>query len=183
MSLKFNVGFWCIVGIQMVVLLAMIGVKETTLRTGTEVVLQTVPVDPRSILQGDYVILRYEIGVPGPNGSLPWERRYENIPRQGTPIYVTLRNAGDVWVADGYDFSREDAGPVAIQGEIDDQGMLDFGIGTYFVPEGTGLGIERAQDVKVKVVVDANGNGVIKEVLVDGEPFEPEREGPGNQRR
>ena len=65
MSLRFNLFFWGIVGAQIVVLLAMIGVKEATLQTGTEVVLQTVPVDPRSLLQGDYAILGYEVGEPG----------------------------------------------------------------------------------------------------------------------
>ena len=89
---------------------------------------------------------------------------------------MTLWDAGDVWFADGYHSSREDAGQVMIRGVIDDRGWLDFGIGTYFVPEGTGRPIERAGDVKVKAVVDQDGNAVIKEVLVDGEPFEPVRE-------
>ena len=44
MSQKFKVAFFAIVAAQMVLLLAMIGVKEYTLRTGTTVVLQTVPV-------------------------------------------------------------------------------------------------------------------------------------------
>ena len=183
MSLKFNVGFWCIVGVQIVVLLAMIGFKETALRTGTEVVLQTVPVDPRSIFQGDYVILRYAIGVPGRNGSLPWDRRNENRPEQGTAVFVTLRQSGDVWKAASYDFNRDEAGLVAIRGEIDEGGILDFGIGTYFVPEGTGRGIERAEDVKVRVVVGQDGKAVIKEVLVDGELFQPVREGTDSQQR
>ena len=53
MSLRFNVSFWCIVGVQMAVLLAMIGAKEVDLRTGTEVVLETVPVDARSLFLGE----------------------------------------------------------------------------------------------------------------------------------
>ena len=57
-------------------------------------------------------------------------------------------------------------------------GELDFGIGTYFVPEGTGLVIERANDVKVRVAVDTDGTAVIKEVLVDGRPFDPSEQ-PG----
>ena len=182
MSLRFNLFFWGIVGAQLVVLLAMIGVKEATLQTGTEVVLQTVPVDPRSLFQGDYAILRYEIGVPGLN-RLPWDQDDSSRPQKGQVVYVTLRDAGIVWVADGYEFRREDAGPVAIRGEIDDRGMLDFGIGTYFVPEGTGRAIERAQDVKVVAVVDQDGNAVIKEVLVDGEPFEPDGNGSATGRR
>ena len=56
---------------------------------------------------------------------------------------------------------------------MDRPGHLDFNIGTYFVPEGTGHIIENAQDVKVVVNVDADGSAIIMEVLVDGEPFDP----------
>src|SRR3989344_3670842 len=37
--------------------------KESVLRGGQEVLLQTVPVDPRDIFRGDYVTLRYEIST------------------------------------------------------------------------------------------------------------------------
>ena len=77
-----------------------------------------------------------------------------------------------VWYAD----ARGDVeGEVLIKGRIDRPGHLDFGIGTYFVPEGTGRIVETADDVKVVVSVDGNGNAVIKDVLVDGEPFDPDR--------
>ena len=56
-----RIAFWAIVAVQLVFLIGFIGVREVALRTGTEVVLQTVPVDPRSLLQGDYAILDYEI--------------------------------------------------------------------------------------------------------------------------
>jgi uncharacterized membrane-anchored protein len=38
-----------------------IGFKEFTLRTGEEVLLKTLPVDPRDLFRGDYVILRYDV--------------------------------------------------------------------------------------------------------------------------
>ena len=41
------------------------------------------------------------------------------------------------------------------------------------MPEGTRHIIERAQDVKVAVRVDEDGNAVIEDVLVDGKPFDP----------
>lgn len=60
---------------------------------------------------------------------------------------------------------------VYIRGVINAEGRLDFGIGTYFVPEGTGYLIEDAEDVKVVVSLDDRGQAVIKSVLVDGVPF------------
>ena len=187
MGPKFTTAFWCIVGAQVVLLLAIIGVKEITLRTGTEVILQTVPVDPRSIMQGDYVILGYEIGVPHPRGTFDWvygEHSLGDDPRpKGKTVYVSLEKRGEVWQADRYDFHRQDAGPVAIRGTIDDQGNLDFGIGTYFVPEGTGMAVETASDVKVKAVVDQSGSAVITGLLVDGKPFDPSPDAPGGSGR
>jgi uncharacterized membrane-anchored protein len=167
MSLKFNAAFWGVVLAQMALLLAIVGVKEYTLRTGTTVTLQTVPVDPRSILQGDFAILRYEIA------TLPLHM--SDLPR-GTPVYVTLIEGEEVWEAQGYFLDHPSDEEVFIKGTVDNRGLLDFGIGTYFVPEGTGHIIERARDVEVRVSVDGRGNAVIKEVLVDGEPFNPKAE-------
>lgn len=162
-----RIAFWAIVAAQLVFLIGFIAVREVSLRTGTEVVLQTVPVDPRSLLQGDYAILDYEVA------RLPdWMREWA----VGETVYVALREEGDVWTAADYFGERRDvAGDVFIKGRIDRPGHLKFGIGSYFVPEGTGRVIETAEDVKVVVSVDGNGVAVIKDVLVDGEPFDPER--------
>ena len=48
--------------VQTAVLAALIGFRQWTLETGTPVVLAIRPVDPRSLFQGDYVQLSYEIG-------------------------------------------------------------------------------------------------------------------------
>ena len=163
-----RIAFWAIVAVQLVFLIGFIGVREVALRTGTEVVLQTVPVDPRSLLQGDYAILDYEIA------RLPdWMDGFS----AGRTVYVVLQEERDVWTSSTYTEERSRvAGEVFIKGRIDRIGHADFGIGTYFVPEGTGRIIEGAQDVKVVVSVDEDGNAVIKDVLVDGEPFDPDRE-------
>ena len=163
-----RIAFWAIVAAQLVFLIGFIGIREVALRTGTEVVLQTVPVDPRSLLQGDYAILDYEIS------RLPdWMDGFS----AGRTVYVVLQEERDVWTSSSYTEERSRVvGEVFIKGRIDDRGHADFGIGTYFVPEGTGHIVERAQDVKVVVSVDEDGNAVIKDVLVDGEPFDPDRE-------
>ena len=162
-----RIAFWAIVAAQLVFLIGFIGVREVALRTGTEVVLQTVPVDPRSLLQGDYAILDYEIA------RLPdWMDGFS----EGRTVYVVLQEERDVWTSSSYTEERSRvAGEVFIKGRIDRIGHADFGIGTYFVPEGTGRIVERAQDVKVVVSVDEDGNAVIKDVLVDGETFDPDR--------
>ena len=61
MSRTLKIAFWATVAGQIILLLVFIGFKENTLRSGTSVLLQAVPIDPRSPLQGDYAILDYEI--------------------------------------------------------------------------------------------------------------------------
>lgn len=165
-----SIAFWIVVAGQLVFLIGFIAVKEVALRTGTEVVLQTVPVDPRSLLQGDYAILEYEIA------RLPDYPRYLRELERGAAIYIVLEEVGEVWKQREYRQSHPSAGSLFIRGQIDRPGHADFGIGTYFVPEGTGHIIERAQDVKVVVKLDADGNAIIKDVLVDGRPFDPDSE-------
>ena len=161
-----RIAFWAIVGAQLVFLIGFITVREVALSTGTEVTLQTVPVDPRSLLQGDYAILDYEIAdLPSSMRDLP----------EGRIVYVELLEGPDAWGAvEYYDYLGQFGGKTFIRGRVDRPGHLDFGIGTYFVPEGTGRIIERAEDVKVVVSIDDDGNAVIKDVLVDGEPFDPD---------
>ena len=159
-----QIAFWIVVVGQLVFLLAFIGYKEADLRDGTDVILQTAPVDPRSLLQGDYAILDYEIA------TLP-QRDYAPT---GDYVYVGLRQGQEVWEAIYFRDTVPSHSEVFIKGRVDRPGHLDFGIGTYFVPEGTGGIIERAGDVRVVVNVDADGSAIIKDVLVDGLPFDPD---------
>jgi len=39
----------------LIIIGGFIGFKEYTLRTGQEVVLKTVPIDPRDLFRGDYI--------------------------------------------------------------------------------------------------------------------------------
>ena len=54
-------AFITIVIMQIAVLGVMIGNRVCLLDTGVKVLLKCEPVDPRSLISGDYVILNYEI--------------------------------------------------------------------------------------------------------------------------
>ena len=96
--------------------------------------------------------------------------------KSATQLTLCSGPGPDVWRADYYLLlSREDgasyirgrvhafprdgdlSGEVFIRGRVNDRRRLDFGIGTFFVPEGTGHIVERAQDVKVVVSLSAVG--------------------------
>ena len=160
--------FFAVVALQMVGLVAFAAVKQYAVSTGTEVILQGAPVDPRSLMQGDYAILDYEIaGIP------------EDVKTEfavGDDVIVVLAKTGDIWVASRYlgdDRGPKGNGEVFVRGQLQSNGRIDFGIGTYFVPEGTGLQIERAQDLKIRVSVSDDGDATVTGVIVDGEDFSP----------
>ncbi len=71
--------------IQVALIGLMVYDRVRVLREGSEVTLQTRPVDPRDFLRGDYVVLNYEI-TNLPAGAL------KDAPSQGrgTPVFVKL---------------------------------------------------------------------------------------------
>ena len=170
MSGILKIAFWATVAGQIVLLLAFIAVKENTLHTGTSVLLQTVPIDPLSLLQGEYVVLDYEIA------ELPENRRGA---ASGTIVYVTLRESpSGLWRASRYSNTQPDTDQLFIKGTTNERKRLEFGIDTFFIPEGTGHIIERSRDVKVLVAINSNGTAAIDDLIVDGLPFDPSRPDP-----
>ncbi|MHC1757813.1 MAG: GDYXXLXY domain-containing protein [Methanosarcina sp.] len=166
--------------------------KEYTLRTGTEVVLKTEPVDPRDLFRGDYVTLNYEISTLDleeiqaedlyfdyndriylalalENGYGVPKKIYRNPPDDELYIKGTVKEVIYDWEA--YEDSSITEEPYLKEFRV------EYGIESYFVPEGRGIEIESQQwtgreGVDVKVVVDRYGNAVIKSLLIDGQEVE-----------
>ena len=171
MSLRFRLVFAAIALGQVLVVLGFVADREYDLRSGVEVVLQALPVDPRSFFQGDYAILRYEISRP------PLGMKAE----PGDTVFVRLQEGPDVWSAVSYESTRPGDGTF-IRGVLGEDGNIDFGLGTFFVPEGTGHIVEQAGDLKVIVSLNEGGSSIIKDVLVDGIPFSEARKRAGAPR-
>ena len=133
MSRRMTILLFAVVAAQVIGLVVFATVRQVALTQGREVILQTVPVDPRSLLQGDYAILDYEIA------ELPEWLRDEPA---GSTVYVVLRECGEVWCAGRHSTREPKPDDVFIRGNVNDRRRLDFGIGTFFVPEGTGHIVE-----------------------------------------
>lgn len=139
--------------------------SEYTLSTGREVLLKTVPVDPRDIVMGDYVILNYEIS------QFP---RYKNhLFKQNQPIYVQL-NVDKQNIASMNKVAKEKPKGLFLKGTMGScQSVLpifrsgqciNYGIESYYVKEGEGRKLERdlADGALVKVSIDRFGNAKVK---------------------
>ena len=176
-----------VVVLQTAALVYMIGARQWTLATGTPVVLETVPIDPRSLFSGDYVRLGYRISRLDLS-EIAGERNFRNH----DVVYVTLRPGTPTWypVSVCHDFPVVPQGDVAIRGEVTgitngawnpaarrwEEGSASvlsvrYGIESYFVPEGEGRELEnpgRDAPVSVRVAVDHAGRAGIQAILVDG---------------
>ena len=167
-------------------LLALVESRASILRSGTEVRLKTVPVDPRDLFRGDYVVLAYPISTVdgGPGGDRSF--------RRGDQVYVTLAPDADGFArATGVARTRPAvsgtgaviAGRVLSTGAcaLNDAGEADcasgsrrlrvaYGLESYFVPQGEGRAIETTARSRIEVVaaVSAGGEAAIKRLLIDG---------------
>lgn len=154
----------------LIIIGGLIGYKEYTLKSGEVVVLKTIPVDPRDVFRGDFVALQYEISSPD-SQRIVFER---NDFKSGEKVYVGLDTSGKYAVATSVSSRRPRAG-LFIKGTLKDVrgdgASIEYGIESYFVPEGKGKEIEQyvGQTVDVKVAIDRFGTAVIKALLVDGQ--------------
>ncbi|WP_439359389.1 GDYXXLXY domain-containing protein [Bradyrhizobium sp. DASA03007] len=171
--------------LQCVLLVLMVADRIQILREGREVTLQTQPVDPRDLLRGDYVVLRYEISqVPaGALAGKPAAERnavvfvklapnasglYEAVSVHAEPVPVT---APEVLIRGRVGYS---GGACGTNGRtFCDKLTIKYGLESYFVPEGEGKKLEQArnqQKLRVVAAVLPSGRAAIKRLLLDGEP-------------
>lgn len=165
---------------------------------GQTVTLKTLPLDPRSVFRGDYVVLSYEIvreydGPPFPSAA-----------GHQIPVYVLLEKKGDFYERTGYTFEMpthiDDESQACIRGianayeewtaENQTRRIVSVNlpdIEQYFVEEGLGKELEQARNARrlhVDIATTKSCKAVIKgvrggeEVIPTVEPIEDERPVP-----
>ena len=163
-----------IIGIFWIIIIGgFIAFKEFTLQTGDEILLKTQPVDPRDLFRGDYVILRYDISTISTD-SLSYQG---SDFKEDDKIYVLLNvdNQRSGTLAN-IDKSKPSEG-IFIEGTVksvyNNRLNIEYGIESYFVPEGKGREIERnLGKIYTKVAVDDFGNAAIKSLVLDGKDID-----------
>ena len=158
----------------------LIADRALLLRDGQEVRLAVVPVDPRDLLRGDYIVLAYDISRLD-NGQLGGDDAFA----AGDAIYVTLAQSGETWRATAITHAQPAPGTwvkgtvsyVSSSGQGCSVGCntlgVDYNIEKFFVPEGTGRDLEKLlndQHLAVDVALGPDGRAALKRLLVDGAP-------------
>lgn len=181
MTRKLKRLFIAVIVVQVVFLLGLVGYRESILALGRTAVLQTVPVDPRDLFKGEYVVLRYEITTFGQDPANPEEKRYRlrGEINKGDQVYVALTTdeSFDQGWLDVQADKPTDTTDLFIKGRVTQvkNGLItvEYGIEQFFVPEGRGLEIEQAEDVDVRVKINRSGTAAIEALIVDGEEWRP----------
>ncbi len=162
-----GLGLWLTTAIWIAVCGGIWAYHDYQLKHGEEIVLKTVPVDPRDILRGDYVVLRYEISTARRGGA---DAPYYFRPNQ--VVYVALEDEGGEWRVAGAGFEPPGEG-LYLRGRIrsatPDQLQIDYGIESFFVPEGEGKKYEEARNrdrLWAVVSVSPHGNAYLKRLEI-----------------
>lgn len=134
--------------------------SELTLRTGKAVLLKTVPVDPRDLFRGDYVILRYEIS------QLPEKYDFKSDQK----VYVVLNVDESNIATIDYVSEKQPKNEFFIKGIVRKKyrrSRIEYGIESFFVKEHTGMDIQRKlrKGAYAKALIDKNGRAKIKELI------------------
>jgi uncharacterized membrane-anchored protein len=169
--------------VQTAILGYMIEGRASILRSGTDVLLKTAPVDPRDLLRGDYVILTYDISTISTTSITGTRPQTGEVAR----LHVRLKPGADgFWTvsAASFDPLAEEAGSVVLLSqpvtiydwEWQNAGNLtvSYGIERFYVPEGEGRPIEDGRNegrVSVAARVSDTGQAQIRALMLDGEPL------------
>ena len=134
------------------------------MRTGWEVLLETVPVDPRDLLLGDYVILNYKIA------QIPKEYKFG----YNEQVYVSLDiDSNNIANLNKITYNKPSGGTF-IKGKtgrcntttpfFKTGRCINFGIESYYVKEGTGKELENdlQNGALVRVLIDRNGRSKVR---------------------
>lgn len=182
LSLGWRSNIWTAVALvaalQSAALIWMVAGRISLLKSGREMTVEVVPVDPRDLFRGEYVILGYTFSGTG-DTTLP------SGTKRGDRLYATLKSsAGSKWdlvsVAPAYP-EKIEPGQAVLSGIASDvwqnseqglaTGRIRYGIESYFVPEGKGRELETmVRDKKIEAVlaVSDSGQAAIKALVIDG---------------
>ncbi len=154
----------------------MVADRVRIVKTGREIVLPIVPVDPRDLFKGDYVRLGFPIS------TIPATARKGEGLEDAQAAFVTIEQGADQgWSVVEIDKTYPKtvaanqlvlrARPPGGWGWRGNFRIVRYGIERYYVPEGKGGDLEklaREKKLAVLVAVDKRGNAVITGLSSDG---------------
>jgi len=161
--------------IQIAFILSIQVRKEWSLRSGKKITVKIVPVDPRSVFRGDYIILNYEFS----RLSLGKIMHDKAGLRRGQRVFVTIAKTNGEWqavAASSEHPGKAGTDEIILRGSVTgwpsgNSTEVNYGIESYFVPEGKGKQIEKdiaRRMITAELSVDKKGYASVCKILIDG---------------
>ena len=145
---------WLIILLNLILLLVYFNYsvvkKEELLKNGQLILLELAPVDPRSLMQGDYMALRYKISE-----SID----YNNMPKRGYCVVRLDTNGVANKVRFQKDLTPLNEGEHFIKYTSSDLQNVNIGAESFFFQEGQAEKYDKAKYGGVKI--DKNGNSLL----------------------
>lgn len=161
-----RIGLWFTTLLWIGVFAGMWGKNHYQLVNGKEIVLNTVPISGREMLRGERLILNYEISAL----NLDILNQSSEQFNSHETVYVGLIERDGFWHASKIQTEPPEVGDF-LRGQVKRvRGKtieIDFGIESYFIPEGRGREIAKQyRDGHLAVVVAVNpyGKGLLKRI-------------------
>jgi uncharacterized membrane-anchored protein len=191
------VGFALLVCLDLGIPISMLTGRAAILRNGTEVKLELTMRDPRDLFRGEYSQLAYAIGnltnVPATEDERArcTTAKADCIAQSGHPLFVILAQAENgTYRAEQVSLTEPAPGALFIRGKIRSgghqarvdpakcpsgrcfSGQVEYGVETWFGPQGVPAKVDRAARNQVTAVVriDRSGTAVLADLLIDGNP-------------
>lgn len=181
---------------QIALLALLVLYKLATYSSGTEVLLKLQPVDPRDMLRGDYVTIRYSISrirnytseriYVGDTVYVPLTKGYEGDNRfwssyGGVTKLLPPETNGQVYMQGivkdinpsggfepGGSMLQKNQPPLSQDAEL----TIQYGIEDYFIPEGSGRQGELNNGTAyARVAVDKDGKAIVKQLYLNDKPW------------
>lgn len=161
-----------VVGLQLLWIIGTIGAQEFKHRQGAQVHLRAYPVDPRDLLRGDYLVLRYDVSQLSPTLFDP---PLTQALTPGTPVSVILELKDGVHQAVRACTGNLEGSPgqIILRGTVapglnSGNTPVTYGLERFYVREGTG---NPHGTLTAEVAVPQQGSAALKDLLLDGIPY------------
>ena len=148
-----------VIAIQFAFIFGTVVNNEINLKSAQEIIVKLAPRDPRSLLQGDYIILTYDIthatqkAIKGKN-----MKKFRVVLTPENNIYKFKEV---LTMTQNYSIKQ---GEVLMNGNVQKRYRVVFGIENYFVEEGTGRNVERSAKY-ARLKITSKGDAFISELL------------------
>lgn len=161
---------------QLLILGGMIAGAAMMRHGAGRILVQVVPLDPRDLFRGEYVVLSYAFsrvpaegvdGLPGPytdDNLAEWQGRAVFVPL--TPI----EGRENHYVSGPPSVARPSKGVPFLQGTIESPREIDYGVETFYVQEGGAPPYEQAareRKLWAELAVDRYGHANVTGLVID----------------